>query len=203
MSQFALPLDWPATSGESDFLIGDANSAVLRHLKHWTHWPVMATLVTGPRKSGRSLLARRFVATSGGTMIDDADRVAEDVLFHAWNRAQSERQPLLLIADAPPPTWRIALPDLRSRINATPKLAISEPDDTLAAAIIEKLLGARGLATPAEVLAYLVPRIDRSYVGIQHLVDMIDDTALARRSRLTVPLARSALIRMGVIDDSC
>ncbi|MDB5690080.1 MAG: replication initiation ATPase [Sphingomonas bacterium] len=203
MSQFALPLDWPVTSGEGDFLVGDANAAVLRHLKHWALWPVMATIVTGPRKSGRSLLARRFVANSGGTMIDDADRVAEEALFHAWNRAQSERRPLLLIADAPPPAWQVALPDLRSRISATPKLAIAQPDDTLAAAIIEKLLGARGLATPPEVLAYLVPRIDRSYVGIQHVVDMIDETALARRSRLTVPLARSALIRMGVIDDSC
>jgi hypothetical protein len=203
MSQLALPLDWPVASSEGDFLTGEANSAVMRHLRHWALWPVMATVVTGPRKSGRSLLARRFVASSGGTMIDDADRVAEESLFHAWNRAQSERRPLLLIADAPPPAWSIALPDLRSRIGATPKLAISQPDDTLAAAIIEKLLGARGLATPPEVLAYLVPRIDRSYVGIQHLVDTIDDIALARQSRLTIPLARSALIRMGVIDDSC
>jgi hypothetical protein len=202
MSQFALPLDWPEPESEGDFLAGEANAAALHHLNNWALWPVMATVLTGPRKSGRSLLARRFVARSGGTMIDDADRVAEETLFHAWNRAQAERRPLLLIADAPPPTWQIALPDLRSRIGATPKLAVAQPDDALAAAIIEKLLGARGLATPPEVLSYLVPRIPRSYVAIQNLVDMIDDTALARRSRLTVPLARSALIRMGVIDAS-
>jgi hypothetical protein len=202
MSQLALPLDWPAADSEGDFLIGEANAAVMRHLAHWSLWPVMATIVTGPRKSGRSLLGRRFAASTGGRLIDDADRVPEETLFHAWNRAQSERRPLLIVADAAPPAWEIELPDLRSRIGATPKVAIGQPDDILAAAIIEKLLGARGLAAPREVLNYIVPRIERSYVTIQTAVDMIDDTALARRSRLTVPLARSALKRMGVIDDS-
>lgn len=202
MSQLALPFDWPAAQDEGDFLVGAANTQVMRHLGHWSLWPVMATVVTGPRKSGRSLLGRRFAASTGGRMIDDADRVPEELLFHAWNRAQVERRPLLIIADAPPPAWEIALPDLRSRIGATPKVAITEPDETLAAAIIEKLLGARGLAAPPEVLAYLVKRIERSYVAVQQIVDLLDDTALARRARLTVPLARSALRRMGVIDDS-
>ncbi len=202
MSQLALPLDWPAAEGEGSFVVGAANAEVVRHLGHWALWPVMATIVTGPRKSGRSRLGRRFAASTGGTLIDDAERQPEEALFHAWNRAQSERRPLLLIADAPPPTWPIALPDLRSRFAATPKLAIAEPDEVLAMALIEKLLGARGLAAPPEVLSYLMPRMERSYVAIQRIVDLIDDTALARRSRLTVPLARRALARMGVIDDS-
>jgi hypothetical protein len=202
MSQFALPLDWPAAETESSFVVGTANAEAVRHLGHWSLWPVMATILTGPRKSGRSRLGRRFVANSGGSLIDDADRRPEEELFHAWNRAQSERRPLLMIADAPPPTWAVALPDLKSRMAATPKLAIAEPDEELAGALIEKMLGVRGLAAPPEVLAYLLPRIERTYVAIQQVVDLIDDTALARRSRLTVPLARRALQRMGVIDDS-
>jgi len=202
MSQFALPLDWPAAETEGSFVVGAANAEAVRHLGHWSLWPVMATILTGPRKSGRSRLGRRFVANSGGTLIDDADRRPEDELFHAWNRAQSERRPLLMIADAPPPTWAVALPDLKSRFAATPKLTIGEPDEALAAALIEKMLGVRGLAAPPEVLSYLLPRMERSYVAIQRVVDLIDDTALARRSRLTVPLARRALQRMGVIDDS-
>ena len=202
MSQIALPFDWPAVEGQGDFLVGAANAEVVRHLGHWSLWPVMATIVTGPRKSGRSRLGRVFVAQSGGRLIDDADRQPEETLFHAWNRAQSDHRPLLMIADAPPPLWVVRLPDLASRLAANPKLAIAEPDEELAAALIEKLLGARGLAAPPEVLAYLLPRIERSYVTIQRLVDLIDDTALARRSRLTVPLARRALQRMGVIDES-
>ena len=59
--QIALPLDWPVADRDEDFLISDANRAAFDHLKRWSVWPVMATLLTGPRKSGRSLLARIFV----------------------------------------------------------------------------------------------------------------------------------------------
>lgn len=202
MSQIALPLAWPAAEDERDFCRGEANHQAVRHLEHRALWPVMATLLTGPRKSGRSLLGRIFVAHADATMIDDADRRPEEDLFHAWNRAQAERRPLLLIADAPPPMWQIALPDLRSRIAATPHVAIAEPDDALAAALLERLLGQRGLAAGPDVIAYLVPRIERSYVAILRTIDALDQLSLAKRSRITVPLAREALAAAGVIDDS-
>ncbi|AGH51313.1 DNA replication initiation ATPase [Sphingomonas sp. MM-1] len=202
MSQIALPFAWPAVEDERDFCRGEANIQVLRHLEHRALWPVMATLITGPRKSGRSLLGRIFAAKTGGRLIDDADRRPEEELFHAWNRAQAERLPLLLIADAPPPMWQIALPDLRSRIAATPHVAITEPDDGLAATLMERLLGQRGLAAGPDVIAYLLPRIERSYVAILRVVDALDQLSLERRSRITVPLAREALRLVGVIDDS-
>ncbi|SNS23019.1 dnaA protein [Sphingomonas laterariae] len=202
MSQIALPFAWPEAEDERDFCRGEANAAALRHLEHRALWPVMATLLTGPRKSGRSLLGRIFVAKAGARLIDNADRRDEEELFHAWNRAQAERQPLLLIADAPPPVWQIGLPDLRSRMAATPHIAIAEPDDALAAALLERLLGQRGLAAGPDVIAYLLPRIERSYVAILHVIDALDSLSLAKRSRITVPLAREALAAVGVIDDS-
>lgn len=202
MSQFALPFAWPAVEDERDFCFGEANAAAVRHLEHRSLWPVMATLLTGPRKSGRSLLGRIFVAKAGAALIDDADRRPEEELFHAWNRAQAERRPLLLIADAAPPAWPIALPDLRSRIAATPHVAIGEPDDALAASLFERLLGQRGLAVAPDVIAYLLPRIERSYVEILRTIDALDQLALERRARITIPLARRALESLGVIDPS-
>lgn len=193
MRQIALPLAWPAGESERDFIIGDANAAAVRHLAHWSLWPVMATILTGPRKSGRSLIARLFAAKSGGMLIDDAEGRPEEELFHAWNRAQAERRPLLIVADAPPPTWEVALPDLRSRLAASPRIAIAEPDDALLGGLLAKLLGARGLAASPELVAYLTPRIERSYVGVIALVDRLDDAALAERARLTVPFAKRVL----------
>ena len=202
MSQIALPFDWPADEHERDFIISDANRLAARHLDHWALWPVMATIITGPRKSGRSLLGRIFARKTGGTLIDDAERASEEALFHAWNRAQEEHRPLIIIADAAPPAWRVRLPDLRSRLAATPHVAIAEPDDELAAALIEKLIGARGVASPPDLARYLLPRIERSYVGIHRIVDALDELALASRHRITLPLARKALVSIGVIDDS-
>jgi len=202
MSQIALPLAWPAEEDERDFCVGPANNAVVRHLTHWSLWPVMATVLSGPRKSGRSLIGRIFAAKTGGTLVDDAETRDEEDIFHAWNRAQADHRPLLIIADAPPPAWSIKLPDLRSRLAATPQVAIAEPDDALAAAIIEKLLGMRGLAPKPELVLWLVQRIERSYVGIHRAIDTIDEAALSRRGRLSIPLMRDALERIGVIDAS-
>jgi hypothetical protein len=202
MSQIALPFEWPADEHERDFILSDANRMAARHLEHWALWPVMATIVTGPRKSGRSMLGRIFAKKTGGRLIDDAERAGEEALFHAWNRAQEEHRPLILIADAAPPVWRIRLPDLRSRLSATPHVAIAEPDDALAAALIEKLVVARGLAPPPDLARYLLPRIERTYVSIHRIVDALDELALATRHRITLPLARKALESIGVIDAS-
>ena len=76
MNQIALPLDWPVADRDEDFLISDSNRGAFEHLKRWSLWPVMATLVTGPRKSGRSLLGRLFVRKTGGRLFDNGEEHA-------------------------------------------------------------------------------------------------------------------------------
>ncbi len=200
MNQFALPLDWPAAERDDDFLLSDANLAAARHLEHWSLWPVPAAILTGPRKSGRSLLGRLFARKTGGRLFDDAWQADEESLFHAWNAATASRRPLLIVADAPPPVWEIALPDLASRLAATPRIAILPPDDALIRALLERGFARRGLAMPPALLDWLGTRIERSYVGILAAIEALDRADLSRRSRLTVPLARAALIDAGVID---
>ena len=199
MAQIALPLDWPVADRDEDFLLSEANQAAFDHLKRWSTWPVMATLLTGPRKSGRSLLGRLFVRKTGGRLFDDAERHEEEAIFHAWNEAQLSRRPLLIVADAPPPFWHVRLPDLRSRLAATPHVAIGEPDDRLIGDLVVKLLGDRGVAVPPELPQWLVPRIERSYVAVQQAVAALDAAALANHRRMTVAMARRALTESGMI----
>jgi len=160
----------------------------------------MATILTGPRKSGRSLLAQRVVAKTGGRLFDGAENHDEEAIFHAWNEAQEVRRPLILIADHPPPVWRARLPDLASRLAVTPYVAIGEPDDVLFASLLGKLLGERGLLAPLELAPYLLPRVERSYVAIHNAVEALDKHLLSRRARLTVPAAKRALTEAGIID---
>ncbi len=199
MPQIALPLDWPVADRDEDFLISDSNRAAFDHLKRWSVWPVMATLVTGPRKSGRSLLGRLFVRKTGGRLFDNAEDHDEEAIFHAWNEAQSSRRPLLIVADAPPPIWQVTLPDLRSRLAATPHVALGDPDDRLIGDLIVKLLGDRGVAVPPEVPAYVVPRIERSYLAVQQAVVALDRALLSHHRRITVAMARRALAESGMI----
>jgi chromosomal replication initiation ATPase DnaA len=199
VAQIALPLDWPVADRDEDFLLSGANSDAFEHLKRWSTWPVMATLLTGPRKSGRSLLGRIFVRKTGGRLFDDAERHEEEAIFHAWNQAQETRRPLLIIADAPPPGWRVTLPDLRSRLAATPHIAIAPPDDRLIGDLIVKLLGDRGIFLAPDVAEYVVPRIERSYHAVQMVVDALDRALLSHHRRLTVPMAKRALGEAGII----
>lgn len=202
MNQIALPLDWPEDESDDKFILSDANAAAARHLEHWALWPVPATILTGPRKSGRSLLGRLFARKTGGRLFDDAWRQDEEALFHAWNGAMASHRPLLIVADTAPPDWHIKLPDLASRLVATPRIAILPPDDVLLRALLERGLVRRGLVPPPQLVSWLTLRIERSYVGILAAIDALDRAALSRQHRLTVPLAREALKQAGVIDPS-
>ena len=72
----------------------------------------------------------------------------------------------------------------------------------LMAGLVEKLLHARGLAAPPDVIRYVVPRIERSYIGVGRIVDALDEAALARRKAVSLKVAREALAAIGVTDDN-
>ncbi|WP_344711411.1 HdaA/DnaA family protein [Sphingomonas humi] len=198
--QIALPLDWPQGSDESRFIVSSANEAAFEHFRRWSSWPVKATILTGPRRSGRSLLARNFVARVGGRLFDPADSHDEEALFHAWNQAQETGRPVVMIADRAPPHWQVSLPDLRTRLAVTPVIAIEQPDDALFASLIRRLFADRGLHLPDDALRYTCERVTRDYWTAERVVDAIDRFAIAASARLTVPTVRRALVAGGLIE---
>jgi len=198
--QIALPLDWPQSQGESRLIVTNANRDAFEHFRKWSLWPVKATLLTGPRRSGRSLLARSFVERVGGRLVDQADRADEEELFHAWNAAQESGRPLVMIADRIPPEWEIGLPDLRTRIAVTPVARIAEPDDGLFQALIELHFADRGLHIPAEALRFMADRLHRDYWTVERAVEAVDRYAIAERARVSLPTVRRGLIEAGMID---
>ena len=198
--QIALPLDWPQAADDSRFIISAANQDAFEHFRTWSLWPVRATMLTGPRRSGRSLLARAFVARVGGRLFDGAEKYDEEELFHAWNSAQDSGRPLVLVIDDVPPAWDIALPDLRTRLAVTPVARIEQPDDALFRSIIRLLFADRGLHVPDECLKYIGDRVERSYWMAERVVEAIDRFAIAEKARLTLPTVRRALAEGGIID---
>jgi chromosomal replication initiation ATPase DnaA len=199
LSQIALPLAWPADPRDDAFLVSASNASAVHTLEHWGAWPTKAAVLTGPRKSGRSLLARIFAAKSGAAIVDDAETLAETDIFHAWNRAQETRRPLLIVADAEPPAWDVRLPDLRSRLAASAHAAIGAPDDTLVRSLLAALFERRGLDARSDLLDWLAPRIERSHVAVIRTVDALDQEAMERRKRLSIPFARVTLVDAGIL----
>ena len=198
--QIALPLDWPQSQGESRLIVSDANREAFEHFRKWSLWPVKATILAGPRRSGRSLLARAFAERVGGRLIDQAERVDEEDLFHAWNAAQESGRPLVMIVDRAPPEWEIRLPDLRTRIAVTPVTRIEEPDDRLFQARVQLHFADLCLHIPAEALRFMSQSLHRDYWTVERAVEAVDRFAIAERARLSLPTIRRALIDAGMID---
>lgn len=196
MRQIALPLGAAAGEQPSRIVVGSANAAAIEAFSKAESWPFRTAILSGPPRSGRSLLARWFAeSVPGGEAIDDADRMDEAALFHRWNRAQESATPLLLVAGEG--EWKVALPDLASRLGAAMHLSISAPDDEMMGELIACHAEQRGLVLDEAAISYLVPRCERSHMGAEKLVEAIDRLSLERKQRPTLAIWREALAEIG------
>lgn len=193
MGQIALPLAPGGAGIASRIVVGNANRAALEAMAAAHAWPFRTAVLLGPPRSGKSLIARWFADSGGGEAIDDADRIDETELFHRWNRAQESGTPLLLTCGLGEGEWRIALPDLASRIGAALHLQIGAPDDAMLAELIALHAELRGLPLGPDASTYLVPRMERTHIGAERLVGGIDRISLERKAPPTLSLWREAL----------
>jgi chromosomal replication initiation ATPase DnaA len=200
--QIALPLDWPQGEADARFIVGDANRDAFEHFRKWSMWPVKATILTGPRRSGRTLLARSFVERVGGRLFDDAEQRDEEEMFHAWNQAQDTGHPLVMVADEAPPAWAPKLPDLKTRLAITPIVRIGHPDDALFAALMQLHFADRGLHIPADALRFMGERLQRDYWTAERAVEAVDRFAISERARLSMPTIRRALVDARMIGEA-
>jgi chromosomal replication initiation ATPase DnaA len=210
--QLALVLDHAESLAREDFLAGPSNAAALSLIERWPDWPSRTMLLRGPEGSGKSHLAAIWARASGARMLsprslEGADvpialatgalvlenlaegRFDEAALFHLLNLAREERAYVLITARSAPSTWRIAVPDLASRLRALPVVALTAPDDALLRAVIVKLFADRQLAVDESLVAYLATRIERTFAAARAAVDALDREALRLKRPVTRALA--------------
>ena len=127
-------------------------------------------------------------------IIDDAEiGIDEEALLHLYNGLASEGGHLLMTAAKPPGLWGISLKDLESRLKSMPCVEIGLPDDRLLEAVFAKYFADRQLLVGADVVSYLLPRIERSLSMAQKIVEKIDQHSLAAGRKVTLPLVRQVL----------
>ena len=198
MRQIPLPLIATGGIEAPRIIVGSANGPVIDAFARAGDWPFRTAVLAGPPRSGKSLHARWFVESGLGEAIDDADRLDEAELFHRWNRAQESGRPLLLVRAQAEGGWRIALPDLASRLGAALQLAIGEPDDEMLGELIALHAEARGLILDESAPSYLVPRCERSHMAVEKLVAAMDRLSLERKQASGMAIWRDALAEISV-----
>jgi chromosomal replication initiation ATPase DnaA len=209
--QLALALPHAESFARDDFLTGGSNEAALAMIERWPDWPDRALALIGPEGAGKSHLAaiwaekagaRRVSAralgatdllaalATGALVIEDASAgLDERALFHLLNLVREEDAFLLMTARSAPARWRIALPDLASRLRALPVVAVSAPDDALLRAVMVKLFADRQLAVDEGLIAYLATRMERSLATARAAVETLDREALRQQRGVTRALA--------------
>lgn len=192
MRQIALPLDELRGGASSSLIITPSNATAFAGLGSSATWSKHCALLTGPARSGKSLMARYF-SGQGGTVIDDADTSAAEVLFNAWNRSQENEGPLLLISRWRPADWNISLPDLQSRLAAALLFEIAPPDDEMIEQLLQKQLADRGASISIDALSYVKRRIERSYAAIERFARAANAMALADNAPVNLALVKKVL----------
>jgi chromosomal replication initiation ATPase DnaA len=187
-------------TGRDAFFVAAPNALALAEIDRWRDWPSGKLALAGPPGAGKSHLAAVWAAEAGATVmasadlsgapplprnlvVEDADRVAGDDaaerrLLHLHNGVLEAGGRLLLTARAAPARWPVALPDLASRLAATPVARIEAPDDALLSAVLVKLFEDRQLAVTPDLVGYCARRMERSFAAAQALVAALDARAL-------------------------
>ena len=138
--------------------------------------------------AGADLVA---LAAATALLIENADRIGESeaALFHLLNLTRESGASVLLTAQAAPGAWGLRTADLVSRLRLAPLVALGEPDEALARAVLVKLFNDRQLIVEPAVVDYIALHIDRSLGAARAIVAALDREALARGRAVTRPMA--------------
>lgn len=218
--QLTFDLPARAAQGLDDFLVTPSNATAMSVVEAWQDWPNRKLVLVGAEGTGKTHLTHVWAGTADAQIInatdlidtnipalagqsvavEDADRIAGDAtaetaLFHLHNLVLAEGGSLLITGIAAPSRWGIGLPDLRSRLEGTTLATLDAPDDMLLSAVLVKLFDDRQIAVPANLIDYLLARMDRSLAAAAALVEQLDQAALSEGRPLTRNLAARFLHR--------
>lgn len=215
-----LGLDLPARTalGRDDFFVAPSNAVAAAMIDDWQNWAGDKLVLTGPHGSGKTHLAHVWAEMSDAIILPAAtlasadipilaqqalaiedipdiagDDAAQTALFHLHNLALAEGHPLLLTGTPPVALWGLTLPDLLSRVHAAGSASLEPPDDALLGSVLVKLLADRQLTPKADLIPYLLARMDRSFAAAVDLVARLDAASLAQRKPITRSLASLVL----------
>ncbi|MCP4923736.1 MAG: hypothetical protein GY915_06885 [bacterium] len=219
-NQLPLPLTPEETYLWETFILSVSNEETVAHLKSWKMWDSPCTLLLGPKGSGKTHLSCVWRKETGALKFSSLDSLEaslealenngspnllidplpasltpqqQEILFHIYNAIKGKQGKLLITLDRPLAQQNISLKDLLSRLKASHKVDLKDPDDSLLRGLLVKNCSQHQLRIPAATLDYLSVRLKRQYAEIHKTTKILIQESLARKNSLTIPFVKGIL----------
>lgn len=217
MAAAQIPFDIPVREAfeAEDYLVTKSNQAAVDWVDRWPNWgEAHCAILYGTSGCGKTHLSHVWQYRSGAIrqaitanhivdyqdipdclILEDIDQILDtphmqEKLFHIYNWQKEKGGYMMLTSRAHPKNWPSHLPDLKSRMLASMIIEIGIPDDELLAAVIIKQFMDRQIHVSAEVVNFLILRIERSFSAARRIVNQVDKLALSQKRKITIPLIR-------------
>ncbi len=204
----------PSYAGD-DWLITPANQVATDMVLQPNIWADYGLLLVGPKGAGKTHLAHLFAAQTNAiwlkaetlstheaaallhgrthAVLENIEHLPAAPLLFALQAAQLQPNTKLLLTSSQTAADLTHLPaDIRSRLDSLPKASMLTPDDALMEALLRKQLQDAQLFVPDNTLAFLLPRLDRSFPAVLACVQWLVYCAEGQSQRLTIPALKLA-----------
>ena len=208
----------PALDRE-DFLVNARNEVAVNFIDNFYKEPIKLGILIGPKGSGKTHLVNvlcksleeikwsllslenKYIFdifnTNDLIIIEDIDNIdskqKEDFLFHSINLSKELNKALLLTSSLKVSKLNFKTLDLVSRLEAMKTVFIEEPDDILMEALIIKLFNDRQLIVKPNTVNFLMQRIERSYIGVSEIIELIDKVSLSQKKSVSIKLIKDLI----------
>jgi chromosomal replication initiation ATPase DnaA len=187
-------------------------------IEDWNSWPLNKLILVGPEGSGKTHLASLWAEEVGAKILSSTDlmeeqisklsgkpvliedihkiqrnRPAETIFFHLHNLLNLENTSLLMTSRLLPGRLNFILEDLQSRILGSSIAELEAVDDDLLSAVLVKMFADRQMYFSDKLLAYVLLRIERSYIAIKTFVEEVDSRAMTENRVIGKRLVRDIL----------
>jgi chromosomal replication initiation ATPase DnaA len=192
-------------------VVAEANREAARLLTEWRSWPNGALALTGPKGAGKTHLALAWALEAGARQVsptttpDDAAAIFkqadgrlfiddlggardEGMLWRVLDLARTQGGAVLLVSTHAPQGWHVAIPDLRSRLNALAVARLGEPDEALMEVVLRRICREQFIQLSDDAARYLARRLPRTFAAAHQMAAALD-ADLTRGAR---PISRRA-----------
>ena len=202
-----------------DIFKSSCNEIAIEMIEKWPDWPSDNRIICiyGPAGSGKTHLSNIWMQKSKAITYNEINHLSldniysinkpiifenlsnnnnwpENLLFEFINDVRSSGNYLLITCSKNPLKLNWKLNDIISRFSSFTNIEIKLPNDDLIKKVLIKCFADRQLSLDKQYIDYISMRIERSYLAINKIVDIIDTLTLQYKQPVNYSLVKEAII---------